>query len=87
MLMPPSLPSSLPPSLPPQVLDVRLYGRVSTASILRLPNEPRDVLFISTERYGLLADEDGWMEGGREEGRGGGDGGKWTEGDRSYACD
>lgn len=51
-LTPPSLPSSfLPPSLPPQVLDVRLYGRVSTASILRLPNEPRDVLFISTERY------------------------------------
>ena len=39
------------PPLPSQVLDVRLYGRISTASILKLPNEAQDVLFLSTERY------------------------------------
>jgi hypothetical protein len=33
-----------------QVLDVRIYGRVATAHMLRLPNETQDVLFLSTER-------------------------------------
>jgi len=33
------------------ILDVPVYGRISCLELVRISNEPKDLLFISTERY------------------------------------